>query len=270
MTDGRLFLLLYLCFCVLSPAHGDVIAYIRFEDASGITAADQTGLLDGELVQFSDTSAGGGDTGPEGWSTSVASPTIPLTGQANTGSLRFSGGSELVDLSNGNDLLLGTSFTVEFYINPDPVIIGSVLFGFSPVSALSMTLTESMGDLYFNMTFMDQTPFTEAPEIELGVWQHVALVKEPGEYTIYVDGQLIANEPLASSADGPYSFPGTDITADRTIGGNSGTWRGYIDEFRISDEALTPEQFLIAVPEPSSVFLILMGLLPLRRRFAGL
>jgi len=234
----------------------DVITYIRFEEGSGTLASDETGLLDGELHQFSDTSPGGGDTGPEGWSTSVPSTTVPLTGEPNTGSIRYSGGSEFIDLSNGNNLSLGTEFTIEFYMNPDPVVVGSTVFGFSPVSGLSLSLTDSLGSLFFNMNFMDQSPFTPATEVTTGEWQHVALVKEPGEYSIYIDGLLIANEPVASSGDGPYYFPGTDFTGDRTIGGNSGTWRGYLDEFRVSDEALSPNQFLIAVPEPSTFLLV--------------
>jgi len=119
----------------LETTVADVITYIRFEEGSGTLASDQTGLLDGELHQFSDTSPGGGDTGPEGWSLNVASPTIPLTGDSNTGSLRFSGGSEFVDLSNGNNLSLGSEFTIEFYMLPESPI-SQVIFGFEPFSDL--------------------------------------------------------------------------------------------------------------------------------------
>lgn len=252
----------------LLPAGADVISYLRFEENGGATAFDQTGLLNGELVQFGDTSPGGGDSGFRGWSVNVPSSTVPLTGEANTGSIRFAGGSEFIDLSNGLDLSLGSAFTIEFYLQlQDPLI--SVAFGFSPNSSLGLLVSENLGDLYFNMTFMDQMPYTEAIGIETGVWSHVALVKQPGEYSLYVNGVLVANDPLSSSADGPYFFPGTDITGDRTIGGNSGTWRGYLDEFRISDEALTPDQFLI-VPEPSTLVLISLGFLGVcGRRLAG-
>ena len=248
-----------LLWAITAPVLGSVITYIRFEEGSGIDGYDESGLMDGRLVQFSNTSPGGGDTTGEGWSTNVASPLVPLTGEANTGSLRFGGGSEFVDLSNGHDLSLSNYFTIEFYMKPDQPIIGSPAFGFSPNAALGLALTDSGGDLYFNMTFMDQTPYTEASAVRTGVWQHLALVKQPEEYSIYLNGSLIANDSLPSSADGPYFFPGTDITGDRTIGGNSGTWRGWIDEFRISDEALTPDQFLIAIPEPGVFFLCLCG-----------
>lgn len=259
MIGSRLGVFVLIAICLpLHPAGADVISYLRFEENGGATAFDETGLLNGELVQFVDTSPGGGDTVGEGWSANVPSSTIPLTGEANTGSIRFGGGSEFIDVSNGLDLSLGTSFTIEFYMNPDAVVIGSSVFGFGPDSDLYFSLTDSLGVLYFNMEFMDQMPYTLAQGVQTGVWQHVALVKQPGQYSIYLNGQLIADDSLPSSADGPYFFTGTDVTGDRTIGGESGTWRGYLDEFRISDEALTPDQFLI-VPEPSTLMLLALG-----------
>jgi hypothetical protein len=224
-------------------APADVISYLRFEG----NATDETGLMDGELINFTNPEV-------EGWSGDVFAPTIPQTGTSNTGSLRFAGGSEFVDLSNNNDVDLGTTFTVEFFMKPDQPVIYSGILSLSPQSTLTLALTESSGDLYFNMEFMDQTPYTSATGVETGTWQHVALVKEPGEYSLYLNGTLIANAPVASSGDGPYFFPGTDMTGDRTIS----NWRGWIDELRISDQALTPDQFLI-VPEPGTVFLCLGG-----------
>ena len=246
------------------PAWADTVSYIRFEEGSGYMAYDQTGLMDGELLNF-DVSPGGGDTGYEGWSTSVYAPVVPLTGQPNTGSLRFGGGSEFVDLSNGNALLLGYSFTIEFFMMPDYPSGGSVAFTLSPLSFTGLALTESLGSLYFNSQFMDTQVYGPATGVQTGVWQHVALVKQPGEYSIYLDGALIINDTLPGSTDGPYVFPG-GITGDRSIGGNSGTWSGWIDEFRISDTALTPDQFL-NIPEPTTMSLLGAGsLLWLGRR----
>ena len=243
-----------------APVAGNVITYIRFEEGSGIDSYDETGLMDGRLVQFSNTSPGGGDTTGEGWSTNVASPHVPLTGQANTGSLRFGGGSEFVDLSNGHDLSLGSSFTIEFYMKPDWPVIGSATFGFAPNSELYFPLIVDGGDLMWSPQFQSEYDLAPADLVKTGEWQHVALVLQPSEYSIYVDGQVQYNGSIPAGGEGPYFFPGTDITGDRTIGGESGTWRGWIDEFRISDEALTPDQFLIAVPEPTALSLCLIGI----------
>ena len=234
-------------------ASGDIVSYLRFEENGGSVAHDETGLLDGEFNSFMPTEPSGGDTGFRGWSTAVPLPVIPLTGAANNGSIRFAGGSEFIDLSNFNDLLLGTSFTIEMFIKPDDPI-NSVLFGFSPGASLGMMISMSLGDNYFNLNFMGQMPFAPATDLKIDQWQHLALVKEPGFFSIYLDGSLSVQEILGTSTVGPYNFPGVGTFGTRTIG----TFRGYIDEFRISDEALTPDHFLI-VPEPGTLGLLLLG-----------
>lgn len=166
-----------------------------------------------------------------------------------------------MDFSNGQNMYLGTHFTIEFFMKPDYPII-SVAFGLSPFSALSMMMSDTLGTPYFNLHFMNEMPYAPATSVQFGQWQHFALVKQPGQYAIYIDGILAVNDTLPGFTDGPYFFPGTDNTGDRTIGGNSGTFCGWLDEFRIYDTALTPDQFLI-VPEPSTVMLIVIGCLGL-------
>lgn len=239
----------------LAPSIADVISYLRFEEGSGFGAFDETGLMHGEVLNFTSVDPGGGDSGGSGWSTSVPSSTVPLTGQPNTGSLHF--GPGYVDLSNGNALDLGTSFTIEMFIMPDAPGLGYPFYGFQPSSELRLNLSESSGSLYFNTEFQSASPSPVlADAVQLGEWQHLAMVKEPGQYSIYLNGVLLTTESLPPGTDGPYFFPGTGITGDRTIGNG---YSGWLDEFRISDEALTPDQFLI-VPEPSTILLLGLGL----------
>jgi hypothetical protein len=88
------------------------------------------------------------------------------------------------------------------------------------------------------------------------------LVKDQGEYSVYLDGQLLHNEGLSPTTDGPYEFYGGPGT--RMIGGVGRAFNGWIDEFRISDEALAPSQFLNAtIPEPTTLGLLGLGLLSL-------
>lgn len=189
-----------------------------------------------------------------------------MTGEANTTSMRMNGGSGYIDLSNFNNLLLGTAFTVEMFIKPEDPII-SVLFGFSPGAELGMMISKSLGENYYNFAFMGSTPFALATDLKIDEWQHLALVKEPGSFSLYLDGNLAVQDILGPMFDGPYNFPGVGTLGTRTLGGPTGTWRGYIDEFRISDTALTPDQFLI-VPEPGTLGLLGLGglaLLAMRR-----
>lgn len=237
------------------PARADVISYLRFEEGSGWYTEDETGLMNGALLNFYDYSAGAGDSGPQGWSTEVATPVIPLTGETNSGSIHFAGGSAYVNLSNANDLNLGTDYTIEFYMLVEG---GGFMYGFSPGSSLygQFGVSET-GDQLFGNQFQSSLQLAPADMVTVGEWHHYALVKTPGEYSIYIDGTLQYSSTLPSGTDGPYSFFGTDIAGDREIGEG---FSGYIDEFRISDEALTPDQFLIA-PEPSTLVLISLGLL---------
>lgn len=244
-------------------AQANVISYLRFEDNGGGVAHDQAGLMDGELISFSDTSPGGGDVTGRGWSLDVPSATVPLTGAANTSSIRMNGGSGYIDLSNASALNLGLQFTIEFYMKPDQPIVASSTFGFEPVNKLFFPLIVDQGQLEWRPQF--QNTFDSAPAglVQIGEWQHFALVMEPTEYTIYIDGQIQYNGPIPSSGQGPFDFPGDTTLGTRTIGGDSGTFRGYIDEFRISDEALSPDRFLCSIPEPSTASLVFMGYLGL-------
>ena len=217
MRNRRIILLLSVLLSVLwpKPSHANIISYLRFEEGSGTWAMDQTGLMNGELLE---------DWGPlEGWTADVPCSAIPLTGQQNLYSIRFGGGSEFIDLSNGNDVNLGTNFTVEFYLKPEQPVIASVAFAFAPVSGLGLTVAEGEGRNYFWLGFQSESRLIPTPELEIGTWQHLALVKEPGRYSLYLNGQLFVTDTLPSSTDGPYWFPGTGMTGDRTIGGESGT-----------------------------------------------
>ncbi len=255
MSARHLMGVVVIVFVALWKSDADVISYLRFEG----NATDETGLMDGELINF--------DSGVdyEGFSTNVFASTIPLTGEPNTGSIRFAGGSEFVDLSNANDLYLGTDFTIEFYMYPEDPGGGVPVFGLSPYSRLYTTLGMDGGSLIWWTQFQDQFSAAPADMVQLEEWQHVAFVFESTEYTIYIDGQVQYVGGIPPAAQGAYYFPGTGVTGDRTIGDG---FRGYIDEFRISDEALTPDQFLMA-PEPGTLGLLALGGLALyatRRR----
>ena len=257
----KILIALMLIIVSVNFTNADTISYLRFEEGSGYGAYDETGLMNGEVLLY-DVSPGGGDTGPEGWSVSVPSPTVPLTGDANSGSIHFGGGAGFIDLSNANALSLGYEFTVEMFLMLDAPSTFNSIFGFSPVSQLYFTLIDSSGNLYFRMQYQDQIDsLIPATLLQENVWAHVALVVESTEYSIYVDGQSQYNGSIPSGGEGPYWFSGDPTTGNRTYGDG---FSGWLDEFRISDEALLPSQFLnAAIPEPSTLGLLGMGFISL-------
>ena len=248
-------------FLGITSSNADTLSYLRFEEGSGYGAYDETGLMNGEVLDFTSVAPGGGDTGGTGWSTNVPSATVPQTGEANTGSLHF--GPGMVDLSNANALSLGYQFTIELFMKPDMPVTASPLFGFSPVSGLSYMLSETDDNLFFAGWFQSELVNDSASLVLLNEWQHFALVVDSTTYAIYINGQLQDTSSIPAGGEGPYWFPGNP-EGGRMVGDG---FRGWIDEFRISDEALSPSQFLNAsIPEPGTLGLLFLGTAGLIRR----
>jgi len=198
----------------------------------------------------------GGDTGYSGWSTNVPFSIVPQTGEANTGALHYDAG-DYVDLSNANALSLGYEFTIELFMKPDMPITASPMFHFSPISALSFMLGEDFGNLYFSSWFQSASTYDSASLVQIDEWQHFALVVDSTTYALYINGQAQATGSLPTGGEGPYWFSGDPTTGNRTLGDG---FRGWIDEFRISNEALLPSQFLNAsIPEPGTLGLLFLG-----------
>ncbi|MFZ5457002.1 MAG: LamG-like jellyroll fold domain-containing protein [Pseudomonadota bacterium] len=85
-------------------------------------------------------------------------------------------------------------------------------------------------------------------EIMLDTWQHVAIVNDPvsRDTTMYVAGAPVLRNVQA--ADGVAGFAGTPwlIGGHATAGGSANGFLGCINEVRITEGALTPEQWLTA------------------------
>jgi hypothetical protein len=240
---------------LLPPALADVIHYWRFEEGAGGSTADQVGGMDGTLE-------GGGGSIVFPWSSEVPAATVALTGEANNRSFYASSGY-FIDITTPQAMTLGTSFTIEYFYYAEEIVVASPMFGLGGGDRLYMVMGGSPGNLLFRPQFEGNLILLSADLAQLNVWQHFALVRDDDTYRIYIDGALEHEDVLPPDAQGSYVFPGTVETGTRTIGNG---FRGYLDEFRISDTALTPTQFLNAVPEPGTLGLLALGGLALLAR----
>jgi len=237
--------------------HASVIAYWRFEEGEGDIAHDSVGDYH---LRFT------------GWSPNVPIHTIPVTGEANTGSA--SGGGYIV-LEADMSIDLGSQVTIESYLYLTDELVTSdiplvLICGFSG-RFQSSKLQLALGNLSWNdeggySVFLLASGANNYPSepknVPLGEWFHYAFVQDGNWGGFYVNGELwwSFEEELCDS----YAWRGW-LHGEMQIG----SWGLRMDEFRISDVALLPSQFLCAaIPEPSTLALLALGggLLAAKRR----
>ena len=241
-----------------------------------------------------------------GYRTDVAAPTVSLTGATNQYSVVNTGGYPAMFTATGSAMQTWTpsTWTVEVTFQPENggyrTLVGRDSRGSATtngdLAALYLQLVPGNGAA---IKFCDVSGYWheavsvggvitgyQFPNSIDGVWHSLAATSDGSTLSLYLkllegtttDYTLIAQADLAASGS-----PNTALTAGTGDGGDwdAGNWTvgrglyagghgdrayGFIDETRISDTALTPSQFLWAVPEPSTALLTLPALLGLLRR----
>jgi fructan beta-fructosidase len=247
-----------------SNARAGVVGYWRFEEGSAGQAATGAGSVVDSSPNHLNASPFNGP---------VYSPNVPSFGHqgADSLSMEFNGTSQRLLVPDDPRLQLTHSLTIEAFVDPRPLsageIGGDVLVrsddrsGLDPYR-LTMQFT---GDMLFQIMDASGQYCALTAHVPFNEWHHVAgtLDDATGSMKLYVDGNLVASTVTAvrpfASLD-PNLSPGLGIGALNSANPDFGPeyFNGFIDDVRLSDTALTPDQLL--VPEPSSATITLAGL----------
>jgi len=238
--------------------------------------------------------------------TSVPAPIVPQTGAANNFSVQNTGGLPGMFTQTGAPIqkIEPAAFTIEVSVMPEN---GDYRTYVGRDSQGSVTGDEALAALYLQRTTEDRLaikfcdvsgywhhaisdagvfPGFQWPNVHEGRWYNIAAVSDGRFLSLYLDDveagtgyQLVAQTDMSLSGS-----PDTALTSGQGDGSDwdAGNWSvgrglfegkhtdrgyGFIDEVRISDTALSVDEFLFA-PEPGSALglILLAGILAGRRK----
>lgn len=249
-----------ICVLAMESAPAGVVGYWRFEADGG------SGVTNGQTVVTVDDSSGNGRTGTNIGSFTYANTpftnSIAATGATNLFALNLNAGDNQGVLISGAAAtgLLNSNFTLEAFIRmTDQSAVRAVFRTRSGTFPLSFSTANVGGGAFNDLSFsLTDAGINLQPNLDLavGVNYHVAVTYDGATARMYV------NNALVSSTNGT-GFTGSSLQSaigvDPQFPSGYGTaFVGSIDEFRISDVALAPHQFL-NIPEPATVSLGILG-----------
>ena len=223
---------------VIDVVVADMVGYWKLDESAGTTAADSSGL---------------GNNG-----TLINGPTWTI-GKVD-GALSFNGENTCVNCGTDSSLNLANSLTICAWIYPESFGQGGwgrIVDRGNSSSGYSFYVNSANSAIKY-VAYGNNTVSSSAGVIGLRKWQHVAVVYDDlsGTVTFYVNGQQ------AGTTD--YTAPPLGSSDDPLVIGIRGydlnrAFDGLIDDVRIYDRALTPDEVSeissTPVGEPSEVII---------------
>jgi hypothetical protein len=204
-----------------APDGGDItsglVAYYKFDESSGSSAADSSGN------GYTATLQGGG--------------TFSAGIQGNA--LTLSGSSQYASLPTG---VVGgfTAYSVAAWVNPSALPNFSRIFDFGSGTTSYMFLTPNSGTaLRFAITTggAGREQQINATPLTTGSWQHVVVTLGAGTGTLYVNGAVVARSTRVSLTPSSLGTT-TQLWIGRSEFTTDPYYNGQFDNFRIYSRAL--------------------------------
>ena len=183
---------------------------------------------------------------------------------SNGASAYFDGNDDFIGVSDSSVFDFSGPFTIDFYMFP--------LDGTAKNQYIAGESRPDYGngvDIRFDEGYMDGWGYagwygrltedrTKPGLVNLNNWNHIMVSVASDQVSLYINGQLAVQRHRGTINDGVNPFR----IGDQLNFGGPG-FKGYIDDFRISDQPLAP------VPIPGAVWLLgsgLIGLAGFRKR----
>ena len=249
-------------------AQAATLGYWRFESGSANAVASGVGSIQDD----GPSSIHGTPVGDPIYRSNVPASTVPKTGAANSLSLELDG-NDFVSIAHSGALNPLFKFTVELWLRgstnqPEGLfLVADKSHGFVDSTGWFLQGDRASGSIGFGVgnggAGAGDFPATGSTTNVLDSdWHHVAGVYDSTdtgkELKLYIDGIL---ESVAAA--GPYVSNNRSINIGAALGPGFPLrhFNGLVDEFRISDTALAPSEFLMApVPIPAALPLMAGGL----------
>ena len=173
--------------------------------------------------------------------TFVQTKSITVTGIVSyRNTLDFDGTNDYLTVPDNNALDLTTNYTLEAWVKADGFNwLGGIISKYNSNGSNGYVLRSNQVSPYTGLGFDGQE--TANGVLQLGVWHHIAAVKEGNSRKLYVDGTEVALTSGYSHTVSANSDP-VIIGKDFLYETNSRYWNGKIDEIRIWNIAKTQAQ----------------------------
>ncbi len=199
----------------------NLVAYYKFNESSGTTIFDSARNFDGTLVSTANINA---------------------QGLWDSNALSLNGSSDYVDLGKSSSINLVNKMSISFWTYFDTISSGSFISRRSPTSnEWQIAIQTSTSKPYVILWGTSDVVLYANTVLNTSQWYHIAVTydKDAGEnnYKIYVNGLL----------DGQKTVTGAITLGDTSTKIGTDTYNyfnGLIDEVKIYDKVLTPEEIL--------------------------